>query len=135
MTSWGILPKGGYEDEIKTLPDSKAEFRDKPLFVARVRSEWRSANSLEEQENARKVAGHGATVAEMETPLDDDTRDELDKNWTDRYHLVVNIKLAPADTLVTRKYRQIQKKNHLAGNERYHPSRSQGACEVGRLGL
>ena len=126
----GYFTKGGYEEEIKNFLDSKPEFKDKPLFVARVRGAWRSANSLEEQEKARKVAGRGTTAAEMETPLDDDTRDELDKNWTDRYHLVVNIKLAPADTLVTRKYRQIQKKNHEVDDVRkirtvYHSTKPQ----------
>ena len=54
----------------------------------------------------------------------------MNKNWTERYHLGVNSKLAPADSLVTRKYRQIQKKNHEVDDVRkirtvYHSTKPQ----------
>ena len=69
-----------------------------------------------------------STSAELETPLDDDTRDELGKDWDDRYHLVVAITVALADTLVTCKYRQIKNKTHAIDDVRkiravFHPTK------------
>ena len=75
--------------------------RDKPIIVARARSAWQSAEVIVKA--AVKAEDEPLKQEDLDTPLSDTTKEELDKAWDIRYHLVIELRLTPPDSLVARR--------------------------------
>ena len=121
MESWqdfyGYVKAADFEDELQTLLQTKDEFKDNPLFLSRLRAAWRLCESLEKEAVARKTSP-STTQEQLDLPLSDDVKEELETAWDNRYHLTLDVKIHPADTLVARKFREIRKNSHEVDNVR-----------------
>ena len=107
----GYFTQKDYEEQIAALLDKNIEFKDDRILMSRARGAYRAARDLEEQEKVWKLAGR-TNPEQLDLPLEDEDRDGPNKNWDTRYHLDLEIRIAPADTVVARKFREIKKNSH-----------------------
>ena len=108
---YGYFTSKGYEEEIDLLLQTNDTFKDKQIITSRLRAAWRAADHLEKERKAEK-SQVGPTNQELDLPLSDSVKDELDKAWTIRYNIEVHLRLMPPASLVARKYREIKKNAH-----------------------
>ena len=123
---FGYVTEKSYEAELKQILDRQDTFKDQPLLVSRFRAAWRQCQVLDKELTQRKTAG--VSQQDLDIPLDDTTKQELDRAWDVRYHLTAHATVHPADTLVSRKYREIKKNAHEVDDMRkmrtlFHASR------------
>ena len=93
-----------HQDEIVDMLGRSDDFKDQPVQVARCRAAWTSAGIVMEALTKPKT-DIAPTQDDLDMPLSDTVKEELDKAWDARYHLVIELRLTPPDALVARKYR------------------------------
>ena len=89
-----FVTKAGYEAELKTCLAAPPELAEDRMALARLRAAW--------------VAGERA-LSNMSDPLPDPTVQEVWKALSDRYHIELEMHMAPAHTLVSRFYREYRR--------------------------
>ena len=78
---------------------------------------WTSAGIVTEALTKPKT-DIAPTQDDLDMPLSDTVKEELDKAWDARYHLVLELRLTPPDALVAREYREVQRRAHQVATSR-----------------
>ena len=101
-----FVTKAGYEAELKTCLDASPELAADRMALARLR-----AASVSGERALSNMSDHPATstFGDLDDPLPDPTLQEVLKAWCDRYHIELEMHMAPADTLVSRFYRKYRR--------------------------
>ena len=100
--------KDGYEEEAVTLRDRVEALKTKQVEVARVRMAVLLARGVLEQPAPTEPSPAKSTPIDMEAPLDPGAKESMVEAWSDRYGIQLTMHLDPADTLVSRLYREFR---------------------------
>ena len=102
-----FVTAGDYEKELKVVADGCEDMRDTPIPLARLRAAWRSGHAALKSIEQRASSADAAT--DFDQPLQDAAALEIQDAWDKRYHLTLEIRVSPADSLVARLYREFRR--------------------------
>ena len=97
-----------FEAEVKThIVDTCAATKDNMLAVARMRAAWKAAKAILQRVELRKAQNQ--SDHDLDEPLDSHTQESLVDAWQKHYHFSLSGYSMPADALLGRLFREIQR--------------------------
>ena len=103
-----FFTKDGYEAEAVTLRDRVEALKNKQVEVARIRTAVLLARGVLAQPAPAEASPTKTPTVDMEAPLDPGAKETMMESWNERYGVQLTMHLDPADTLVSRLYREFR---------------------------
>ena len=103
-----FFTKDGYEEEAVTLRNRVEALKSKQVEVARIRTAVLLARGVLAQPAPAEASPTKTPTVDMEAPLDPGAKETMMESWNERYGVQLTMHLDPADTLVSRLYREFR---------------------------
>lgn len=103
-----FFTKDGYEEEAVTLRNRVEALKNKQVEVARIRTAVLLARGVLAQPAPAEASPTKTPTVDMEAPLDPGAKETMMESWNERYGVQLTMHLDPADTLVSRLYREFR---------------------------
>ena len=103
-----FFTKDGYGAEAVTLRDRVEALKNKQVEVARIRTAVLLARGVLAQPAPAEASPTKTPTVDMEAPLDPRAKETMMESWNERYGVQLTMHLDPADTLVSRLYREFR---------------------------
>ena len=103
-----FFTKDGYEEEAVTLRNRVEALKNKQVEVARIRTAVLLARGVLAQPAPAEASPAKTPTVDMEAPLDPGAKETMMESWNERYGVQLTMHLDPADTLVSRLYREFR---------------------------
>ena len=94
-----------YEAELKTLVNPCAAAKDSAVQISRLRQAWLAASRADERLQRESQQGN----EDIESPLNKTQTQDLEREWEQRYHVTVELRLTGAYSLISRLFREFRR--------------------------